>query len=254
MRTTVGGLTLDRNLPRPSQCRAPVFPRVAEWAAVFVHLGITEFALNRTGEHTLDKHVAFDDHLLVGFGTQPLKESPPRFGPLVPPPFRDDGFHVADASHELRIPARPVEAQRRTPVMHHQHQRRISAREAQKLVQVVAMLDKSVAIRAGRDKLFGIAHADQVRRNAGRDVEYVGNDVTPQVGRGRITVQKDNRTTAAAAVIGHALTEHLQALLRECCSCHVETLTGTETLPLFHEHQSMRAEGLGRQFGRLSSY
>ena len=69
------------------------------------------------------------------------------------------------------------------------------------------------ALRVG--ELAGLAHADQVRRDAAAQVLHVRDDVAPQVGRRRVAVQEDDRITFADVDVGHLRPAHGHPLPRE---------------------------------------
>jgi hypothetical protein len=79
---------------------------------------------------------------------------------------------------------------------------------------------ETVGVGTGIWQFGGIAHADQVRRDQPAAPLQFGNDVAPQIGRGRIAVQKQHRRTLAALVIGHAGAEHVDGLFCQRLFCH----------------------------------
>ena len=76
------------------------------------------------------------------------------------------------------------------------------------------MLHEAIALRPRVVELVGIAHADQVRRDAAAEAREVGDDVPPQVRRRRVAVQQDDRVAAARLHVGHALPLDLGVALR----------------------------------------
>jgi len=89
--------------------------------------------------------------------------------------------------------------------MHHQHDRFGAAgHRIDEGVEIAAMGRESIGIRTGIGQFGGIAHADQIRRDQPAVSFQLGNDVAPQIGRGRVAVQKQDRPARAAFVIGHA--------------------------------------------------
>ncbi len=92
-------------------------------------------------------------------------------------------------------------------------------------VEILAMLDEAIAVRAAVRQLLGIPHADQVRRNAAPKALGVGDDVPPEVAGRRVAVQKDDGISIGIARldIGHATAVHLGELF--LCPGHATSLS-----------------------------
>jgi hypothetical protein len=83
-----------------------------------------------------------------------------------------------------------------------------------KAPQVVAMRVKAVGVRAWIFELIGIAHADQVGRQAAAASGDLRHDIAPQIGRGRVAVQEQvHRFADAKLAIGHTLATDAGELL-----------------------------------------
>lgn len=80
---------------------------------------------------------------------------------------------------------------------------------------MIAMGGETVGIRLHIRQLAGIPHADQIRRDQAALPFKLGNHIAPEIGRGRIAVQEQDRRALAALVIGHAVTEHVDKYLCE---------------------------------------
>ena len=91
--------------------------------------------------------------------------------------------------------------------MDNEHERAIPPDHSiDKAPKKFAVRRKPVGIGAGVFELFGVAHADQVRRHAAAEPGHLRHDVAPEIGRSRIAVQKEKRRFAFAELdIGHAL-------------------------------------------------
>src|SRR6516164_2922304 len=101
---------------------------------------------------------------------------------------------------------RPVEAERRAPIMADEHQRAMPDHGLDKAPQKVPMRHKAVGIGTGVRELVGIAHAEQIRRHAAAEPSNFGDDVAPEVRSGGVAVQKEtDRLTTAELDIGYAL-------------------------------------------------
>ena len=75
------------------------------------------------------------------------------------------------------------------------------------------MLYEAVAVRSARLELGRVPHADQIGRDAAAKLLQVRDDVAPEVGRGRVSVQEDDGVPPAHLDIGHLVVEHLRVFL-----------------------------------------
>ena len=97
--------------------------------------------------------------------------------------------------------------------MYHEHDVAVEVQSDEEGVQIAAMFQKRVAVRPASLELLGVAHPDQVRRYAPGLSLDVGNDVAPQVGRGRVAVQEDDRVAAPDVDVRHSLAKYVDRLL-----------------------------------------
>ena len=108
------------------------------------------------------------------------------------PPHRpQERLKHRDPPHPPRMPDRPVHPERAAPVVaddDHLGQ----AHRVEPGVEVAGMVGQPV----GDIGLAGLAHPDQVRREAPGLVRHVRNHVPPEVGRGRVAVQEHDRDIA----------------------------------------------------------
>ena len=145
---------------------------------------------------------------------KPWENTASRFGPGVPARDRaDDRLHVGQAPHRVPVPVGPVETERGPPVVDHEDDVRRNANRLQQTVEVVPVFHEPVAVRPTLRQLRGIAHPDQVRRHQPALPLQVRHHVAPQVRRGRIAVQKDDRIALAMVDIGHLETVDLDPFL-----------------------------------------
>jgi hypothetical protein len=75
------------------------------------------------------------------------------------------------------------------------------------------MLDKAIPLRPWILELVAIAHADQIRGQATALALHMRHDIAPEIGRGRVAVQEDDRAPLAQLDIGHPLALDLDELL-----------------------------------------
>src|SRR5262245_36281664 len=108
----VGRFAGDRDLPRPGQRRSAVLA-FKKRPSVFGHFGIGQLAKHRPRQHTLDEHVAVEDHLFAFIGAKTLKDWRCRLAPLFPAgEGTHDGFHVGNPTNAVTVVVGPVEAKR----------------------------------------------------------------------------------------------------------------------------------------------
>ncbi len=79
---------------------------------------------------------------------------------------------------------------------------------------------ETIGVAIGIWQFGGIAHPDQIRRDQPAEPLQFGNNVAPQIGRGRIAVQKQHRRALAALMIGHTGAEHVDSLFCQRLFCH----------------------------------
>jgi hypothetical protein len=84
------------------------------------------------------------------------------------------------------VPARPVEPQCASPVVDDERDALEGSDLLEEGIQVAAVVDEAVALVWSR---IGVAHPDQVGRDAAAERLQVRDDVAPQVGLGRVAVQ-----------------------------------------------------------------
>jgi hypothetical protein len=159
-------------------------------------------------------------------GTKPLEDRRRGRAPFVPEGDRPhDGFHVGDAADAIAVMVGPVETERGTPVVHHEHDGfRSPDHGIDEGSEIFAVGREAVGVGIGIGQFGGIAHADHIRRDQPAASRKPGNDVAPEIGRGRIAVQKQHRRALAAFMIGHAAVEHIDGLLGERLFGHVISL------------------------------
>ena len=111
------------------------------------------------------------------------------------------------------MPIRPIEAERRTPVVNHEGDVAGHIQPVEQPVQVLAVFHEAVAAGAGFRELLRIAHADEVWRDAPPQSLQVRHHVAPQVRRGGIAVQEHDGVARAGLHIRHALAKNIGVAL-----------------------------------------
>jgi hypothetical protein len=97
--------------------------------------------------------------------------------------------------------------------VHHEHDAVADAERREQRIEILPVLDESIASRPAAVELLGVAHADQVGRDAPAAGGEVRDHVPPEVGRRRVAVQEDDRVALADLDVGHAPAADADALL-----------------------------------------
>src|SRR5260370_5700399 len=98
----------------------------------------------------------------------------------------------------------PVEAQGRSPVMHHEGHIPAQVQRIKPGIEITRVIDEAIGV-IGR--LPRATHAHQVRSQATASPLKVRNNIAPQVGRRGVTVQEDNWITCPGIDISHVCIE-----------------------------------------------
>ena len=116
-----------------------------------------------------------------------------------------DGLHVGDRLDLVGEAGRSMKTEGRTPIMHDQSDVFRDPQGVEPRVQIARMVDKAVSLRR---RFSGLAHSDQVGRQAATVFAEIGDDVPPEVGRGRITMKEHDRIALADVDEAHLGIEH----------------------------------------------
>src|SRR6185437_15136020 len=140
--------------------------------------------------------VLLQDQVFALCGALRLEERSRRVRPLVPgTEWTDDAFHVDDCLDPFGMTVRPIESERRSPIMHGQDDVLLEVERVEPGVEIAAVID--VAVGAVRRRAR-VAHADKIGREAASIGQQVGNDIAPEIGWRRIDVK--HRWTPLVAV------------------------------------------------------
>ena len=111
----------DRDLSRPRQRRSPGLARIQVGAAVHLHLRLAESAQHLGRQDLLDEQVLPEHHGLARSRPDGPEQRDRLRRPVVPRvDGRDEGLHVRDSPHRGVVSVRPVEPERRPPVVQDQ--------------------------------------------------------------------------------------------------------------------------------------
>ena len=202
---------VDRDFARPGQRRAPALARLEIRQPIGLH-GVRDIADAATRQHPLDEDVLLQHHPFAGLRAESAKD--PRRGgrPFFPGDRSHDRLHVDQSLDPLGMAPRPVKAERGAPVVDHEREVVAEVHALDPGVEPGRVVDEPVRARWRGARL---PHADQVRRQATRDLGAVRDDVPPQVRGRRVSVQEDDRIARALVDVGHRRLADGQALARK---------------------------------------
>jgi hypothetical protein len=113
------------------------------------------------------------------------------------------------------VAARPVEAERAAPVVADEDGVAVDAQLVEQRVEVRLVLCKRVALVARARELGRVAVAHEIGRDHPAAIRHVRDHVAPQVRRGGIAVQEDDRSPPALVDVGHGRVADLGGPLRQ---------------------------------------
>src|SRR5208337_2617638 len=179
--------------------------------SIRVHLHIAELANNAAGQDALDENIVFQNHVVAGRAAQRFENFNRPLRPFRPLQWPDDRLHVRDSLDGLGMARGPVKAECGAPVVHDERDVALEIEALEERVEMPGMILE--AIRASRRRTRR-AHPDEIRRDASRMRREVRNDVAPEVRRGRIAVQENDRIAAAGVRVGNPGVDELQSFAR----------------------------------------
>src|SRR5581483_11255567 len=141
------GVAVEWDLARPGERRAARFTGVAERLPVRVHLVRGQLAEDAAGQDALYEDVALEDELVAGGRAERLEDVAGRVGPLRPRERPDDRLHVAETANRRPVAVRPVESERRSPVVQHERHVLRDPDRIEERIEIPPVLDE--AIRPG---------------------------------------------------------------------------------------------------------
>ncbi len=204
----VGRLAPDRCLAGEPPDRHPAGRR-PKWLAVVAHLALGQRPAGGLRQQLLDEHVLLDDHLPAGALPAAGAELAEQFAELgrrelIPRERPDDRLEERNRLHVVGVPHRVVEPEPRAVVV--QYERHVAqAQFLDERVEVAGVLEPPVF----DPRLVRAPVTDQIGGDAAAERREMRNDVAPDVGRGRITVQQEDRVPRTRLDIVHARSEHL---------------------------------------------
>src|SRR6202047_925647 len=175
----------DRQFIRETPSRSPRLGS-RKWCSVNRHFLVRQFSCDSHGKYPLHKCIAFKNHLFAHSGRPEVLE---RFTwerrKILPGRQWPEELHKGKPTDKLRPAGCQVKCQRGSPVVRYDECRRDSS-VSEERIEVPNMIGKSIL-----DVWFSrLAEPDEIRCDAMRCRSNQGNDIPPQVRRGRVTVQK----------------------------------------------------------------
>src|SRR6476660_2159754 len=208
-------LTGDRDLPGPRQGGSPGLAGFEVGPPVDAHLLLGQPAQHLARQHLLDEQVLLEHQLLAGRRPDGPEEGDRLRWPVVPGiDGRDEGLHVGDRLHRGLVPVRPVEPERRAPVVQDQRHAVAHVEGLEERVEVCAVLDEPVGVRPAVGQLPGVPHPHEVRGDAPAEAAQVRDHVAPLVRGGGVAVQQHDRVAGTLVDVGHRDAVHLDEPLR----------------------------------------
>ena len=201
----VSGLAVDRNLSRPCEGWTPRLAGFQVRPAILGHLLFAQVPENRTRQDSLHEDVLLQHDFLTGRRTHCLEDASSRVGPRIPRYGLHDRLHVSDAAHRVGMPPRPVEAEARAPVVHHEGHVAGGINCFEPGIEIPAVVGEAIPPPFRRPR---VPHSDEVRGEATTHRLYMGDDVAPEIRRRRIPVQEDDRLSASNLDVSHVRIEH----------------------------------------------
>src|SRR5579872_3528083 len=204
-------VAFEGDLARPCQRRAARFAGLEKRFPVCRHLLVGEPADHAAGQNALHEDVLLQNQVVAGRTAQRLKQIHRLLVPFHEFDRPHDRFHVRDALDRIGMAMRPVKAERRSPVVNHQRDAPVECERIEPCIEMLRVIDEAILARRGFSR---VAHADKIRRETSRAIAEMRNDVAPQIRRGRIAVQEDDRIAGAYVDIRHLGAEHRGAFAR----------------------------------------
>jgi hypothetical protein len=192
----VGGFALDRQLARPHQSRKPGFTG-GKGAAIGGHFIVAQLPEDASRQHGLDEAVLVEHQAFSGARPKSAEHPIATGSKIFPTSRRRDGLHVSDRFDLLAVPEGPIEAECRAPVVHYERDLLPQSQRLEPVVEITGVVDEAVGPARRRRRS---PHADQIRRETAADIADRRDDIAPEIGGGRVAVQKDNRTARSPGV------------------------------------------------------
>ena len=165
-----------------------------------LHLDLGEPPGHGTRQHLLDEDVLVDEQRTTRLRRPKAPEEIPELGGEVVP-ARDrgeDGLEKREAANAIGVSARPMEAEAGAPVVDDERQP-IQPQGLDEPVDIARVVHEAVF----DVWLVGAPEADEVGRDGPAERRQVGQDVAPQVARGRLPVEEEDRLSRAHLHVVH---------------------------------------------------
>src|SRR5262249_54720247 len=124
---------------------------------------------------------------------------------ILPAQRHNDGFHIGYCLDLIGGARRSVESQGRTPIMNDQGDVARQGQSVEPGIKVACMIKEPIGTHR---RITRLPQAHQVRSQASAVFADIRNNVPPKVGRGWVTVQKDDRLPLADVNVAHLRVEH----------------------------------------------
>src|SRR5262249_21652781 len=106
---------------------------------------------------------------------------------ILPLARQDDRFHVGDSAHAVRVAARPMEPEGRTPVMQYQRDVPMKVESLEPGVKIAGVVHEPISANG---RWPGAPHAYQVGGEAPSQAAHMRYDIAPKITGGRVAVRR----------------------------------------------------------------
>ncbi len=89
----------------------------------------------------------------------------------------------------------------------------LDAKLREQNIEIAPVLNESIGERPACGQLLRISHPKQIRSNTTAFLLQVGKNIAPEVRRGRIAVEKNERVSLPDIYVRHSTVKHVQKLL-----------------------------------------
>src|SRR5262249_33094571 len=155
-------------------------------------------------QYRLDEEVLVEDQRLAFIRTQRL-ENRSGIAEVFPSPCGWYRLHIGDGRDVRRVANCPMETQCRSPIMQNQYDVFGQSKSLEPSVKIARMIHEPVCVCR---RLSRLTHPDQIGRETAAEFGYIGDDVAPEIGGGRIAVQEHDRLADANIDVAEFRVEH----------------------------------------------
>ncbi len=106
------------------------------------------------------------------------------------------------------MPVTPVKTEGRAPIVHDQHHILCHPQVIQQGIEIGAVFNETIGLRATLRQFVRVAHTDQIRCDTPPQPLEMRHDIAPEIGRRRVAMQKENGVATALIDVSHRPSEN----------------------------------------------